>query len=296
MEDAVQAVSLPHLVSPSLESDVNKREPRSPRHSRILVGVFSTIYDHKIYRTNYRDLAKLSNGIMCSLNDFQSKSVHSDACRIIYTFVVAGRDKGPTKFLERNKNVAIPRPTLKGPLPPEFSDFEKQTDFTVLNIEENMNDGKSETWLNFASQVVEETGGIDYIAKTNGDTLLYIDKVVQYLDVFLPPFPFNSNSMMGNAATKNLWEYEKRKAAYVSLRHHFDGGSGYGHLHFYFQGQFYGMSPMLQRRLSKRPKQNEWKSTDGVWRMAMLVPWQRIYHTVSSFNLSSLQTSFGGIP
>ena len=244
IEDAVQAVSRPLSDSPSLESDVNRGgEQQSPRDSRLLVGVFSTIYDHKIYRTNYRDLAKLSNGIMCSLNDFQSTSVDSDACRIIYTFVVAGRDKGPTKFLERNKNVAIPRPTLQGPLPPEFSDFEAQNDFTVLNIKENMEDGKSETWLNYASQVVEEIGGIDYIAKTDGDTMLYIDKFVRYLDAFLPPFPFNSNFMMGKAARKYLWKYKEKKGAIQSLKHHSDGGSELGRLQLYFQGQFYGMSP-----------------------------------------------------
>ena len=256
MEDVVQAVV---SSSPSvLETDHDSIEPQQviatvqPRPSRILMGVFTTIQDPLLYRKNYRHLATLSHGVMCSLNAFLLDSESTAACRIIYTFVVAGRDEGPTKYLERNKDVALPRPTFK--IPAKLSDWNTAQDFTVLNIVENMEDGKSETWLNFASQVVEETEGIDYIAKTDGDTLLHVDKFVQYLDAFLPPSPYNSHVMMGKAAVRHLWEHKQKRKAMSLMKHHYDRGSGYGHLQLYFQGQFYGMSPNVANEIVQEAK------------------------------------------
>ena len=249
-EDAVQAFVFSrssNFSSSVLETDQDKRKPQQAaatvqqRPSRILMGVFTTIRDPLIYRENYRRLATLSEGVMCSLNACLLGSEFVTVCRIIYTFVVAGRDEGPTKYLQRNKEVTLPRPTFE--LPAKLSDLDTAQDFTVLNILENMEDGKSETWLNFASQLVEETEGIDYIAKTDGDTLLYLGKFVQYLDAFLPPAPYNSHVMMGKAAIRHLWDDTRKQKALSVLKNHYDGGAGYGQLQLYFQGQFYGMSP-----------------------------------------------------
>ena len=118
-----------------------------------------------------------------------------------------------------------------------------------------MEDGKSETWLNVATQIVEEKGRIDYIAKMDGDTMLFLDKFVDYLDAFLPPYPFNSNTIMGKAATKHEWIFRKKKEAFFALRHHYDRGSGFGHLQYYVQGQFYGMSPNVATEIVQEAKQ-----------------------------------------
>ena len=102
MEDAIQDVSPPLAISPLLRNH-SQREERVPRPSRILVGMFSTIHDPTVYRDNYRNLAKLSRGVMCNLNAFQSNdSEESSPCRIIYTFVIAGRENGPMRVVEKN--------------------------------------------------------------------------------------------------------------------------------------------------------------------------------------------------
>ncbi len=42
-----------------------------------------------------------------------------------------------------------------------------------------MNEGKSQTWFKYAAQVLEAYD-IDYVAKSDTDTLLFLDKMMDF--------------------------------------------------------------------------------------------------------------------
>ncbi len=51
-----------------------------------------------------------------------------------------------------------------------------------------MNEGKSQTWFKYAAQILEAYD-IDYVAKSDKDTLLYLDKMMDSMDEKLTPDP-----------------------------------------------------------------------------------------------------------
>ena len=48
-----------------------------------------------------------------------------------------------------------------------------EPDMTLLNIRENMNEGKSQTWMKYAATIAEEYD-LDYVAKCDADSLFHL--------------------------------------------------------------------------------------------------------------------------
>lgn len=100
-----------------------------------------------------------------------------------------------------------------------------------------MNDGKSQTWLYYATTILE-TLGAQYVAKSDTDSVLFVDRALEFFHT-LPLHPHNV--LCGSVADKLWWSnLNPHKEAYFVQK--------YGrNLHLYVQGQFYLMSLDLAR-------------------------------------------------
>lgn len=113
-----------------------------------------------------------------------------------------------------------------------------------------MNEGKSQTWFYYASQVLEEFD-IDYAGKMDTDSLPYLDKYFSFADESLPPAPYNQRILAGSIANKGWWNISIN--SHTSTREqrkkekHFVQRYGNGNLHLYAEGQMY----ILSRDLAK---------------------------------------------
>ena len=97
-------------------------------------------------------------------------------CQILYTFVVGANLSGPTLVLNDSRSQMVLEPQAEEP------------DVTWLNIKENMQDGKTQTWFSFAASLSGDYG-IDYIAKMDMDTFLDVHSLLRFVDANLPPRP-----------------------------------------------------------------------------------------------------------
>lgn len=151
----------------------------------VLLGIFTTKTEEERSR---RDIIRKTylqneNGKWCTLNEYK-KQIH-DAhsfvvkCQIPYVFVVGS---APTRPTEHNDDA----PLLTQP--PEW--FTEDEDVIHLNIKENMEDGKSVSYFKYASSLSDEFG-IDYMAKTDSDTLISSELFQKFIEAELPPKPFN---------------------------------------------------------------------------------------------------------
>jgi hypothetical protein len=124
---------------------------------------------------------------------------------------------GPTELLAPNSSFPM---TTKPPKTEKAVE-----DIVYLNIKENMNKGKSQTWLKYGSMIAEEYG-FDYITKVDSDTLVFIPQFLDYVDKTLKPSPYNQRVFGG-------LRYCLEKCPFKLVGQH------------YFSGEFYYMSPDL---------------------------------------------------
>ncbi|GFH56562.1 hypothetical protein CTEN210_13038 [Chaetoceros tenuissimus] len=155
--------------------------------SKVLIGIFSTSgiekYDHR--REYIREtFVNSAEEHLCSLNEYLNtiESTRANAgCEIIYTFVIGAGDSD--------------RPTDHGddePLTLPYDQHGKsEPDCTYLNIRENIEQGKSATWLKYASLIGRQYG-FDYVMKVDDDTVLTVPQLVQFTREELPPVPYNT--------------------------------------------------------------------------------------------------------
>jgi len=67
-----------------------------------------------------------------------------------------------------------------------------------------MNEGKSQTFLYFASVVMEKYG-IDYVMKCDADSILHLHDYFFFAHNHLPPAPYNTNIYVGALRDKAYW-------------------------------------------------------------------------------------------
>ncbi len=103
-----------------------------------------------------------------------------------------------------------------------------------------MNEGKSQTWFKYAAQVLEAYD-IDYVAKSDTDTLLFLDKMIDFMDENLPPAPYNRNILAGTVVDKWWWEKDLHSRAMKPEEEYFIEKYGKD-IHLYVEGQIYIMS------------------------------------------------------
>lgn len=150
----------------------------------------------------------------------------------------------PTLLLERDSVLFGPievaaRPIV-GLVSGDLTSAANNSDFVVLNIRDNMNDGKSPTWLYFASQLAAQYG-FDYVAKCDSDAILslhdYFDFVYNYP---LAPAPYNSMTLIGGPVGKHNWRKDRVNRA---QERYFN--KNYNMVHIYSAGQLYTLSSDL---------------------------------------------------
>jgi len=127
-----------------------------PKHSgrlRVLLGILTAdFYNDQAYRKRHRALFKLWNDPrVCSLPDFKALPLNERyRCELIYTFVMGGNPDAPPELVDDSRPALATKP-VKG----KSSDL-NDPDVTLLNIRENMNEGKSQSWLKHGADIAEE--------------------------------------------------------------------------------------------------------------------------------------------
>jgi hypothetical protein len=138
----------------------------------VLVGIFTTeTPTSSTMRKRILSIFELRNDTrVCPFSDFRRLSAEErrrSPCELIYTFVLGAVG---------NQDHSAGFPTIIAgndarPLVVNRSDSNSTWDKTILNIRENMNEGKSPTWFNYGASVAEEYG-IEYVAKCDEDSIL----------------------------------------------------------------------------------------------------------------------------
>lgn len=162
-----------------------------------LLGIFSTPWEaHRRKRiretmVNANYLQSDNSRKLCSLSEYLSKQETNDegkTCLIAYTFVLGGNEKETTYWSSQSSNRQATVDTLQEP-PKDPSliilakNLETELDITYLNIRENMNEGKTISWFDYASS--ETT--FDYIGKSDTDSFINLDNLISIVDKRLPP-------------------------------------------------------------------------------------------------------------
>jgi len=180
---------------------------------RILLGIFTMKDNEKeinrraAIRKTYLNYYNTSNQWVtnetqwrtriCSLRNLVSLDPNQDntlllrECQMIYVFVAAGNPDGPTEHVDYNTSVPM---TLPSP--------SEEPDLVLLNIKENMEDGKSQSFFKYATQVVDEHVYVEYIVKTDSDTIIYPEHFLNQNINPLPRFPNNIRVYGGSPAAK----------------------------------------------------------------------------------------------
>jgi Galactosyltransferase len=193
------------------------------RSTTFLLGIFCTLQD-VMERTMIRDtiigehLPPDINKRICSLQNFLSNFEVKSSCNLIYTFVIGGNNTG-LDYFDRNNDLLVTNHNMTA-----------ENDLTILNIKENMNNGKTPSWFNYASEIMK--GDIDYVAKSDRDTLISVPALFQFVDTHLP-----SQSQHGNPRI-----YGGKVADIINC-----GGPRFSHCRkiegkFFMLGQFYFVS------------------------------------------------------
>jgi hypothetical protein len=189
-----------NILSALSSSSGHSSPARKP--TTFLLGIFCQRNDTKhrqLSRSTMLGKSVLPHAVysrICTLQDFLNKTYSSNAsghhynnfCQIIYTFVVGGGGgNGGTNvsFLEYPADI-MDRPDFQllvsnDPL------LQDESDVLMLNIQENMNHGKTPSWFYYASTIVEK--GIDYVAKLDLDTLVSIPQLLSFIQEELRPRP-----------------------------------------------------------------------------------------------------------
>jgi Galactosyltransferase len=194
-----------------------------PRKTTFLLGIFSTFDEFKkreiIRKTMFgMDLPTESRNCLCNLNEFLNSTHNMAHCQIIYTFVIGGGAHEKALLNPQHQLIA--------------ENNQSEADLTVLNIQENMNDGKTPSWFLFVSTVMGSR--IDYVSKLDSDTFVSIPQLLLIIENDLPnrakvpkPKVFGGNLMDFNDCGGNA----KRRERCLPIR-----GK------FYMAGQFYFIS------------------------------------------------------
>jgi hypothetical protein len=258
-----------------IETTESKEQYYKPR---ILLGILadSQTKESKEMRNRFRQMfQRWSDSRVCSLNEFLAKDwVDSSSymevndvdrsydCQIVYSFVLGAysrsnvvpnevRNTSTVKLFETPTDPLVLKeaPTFAHSdvtkLP--YSDVLVHKDGIFLNIVENMNEGKTETFLYWASKVSNQFK-IPYIAKCDTDTVIRLQKMLRFLNQELPLSPVMVNdaearpqSIVAGAMRHKPWKGGFLPTVDESFwqQHYFHG------MHLYLNGGFYLMSRHL---------------------------------------------------
>ena len=150
------------------------------RRTTFLLGIFCQLNDTK-HRQMTRatmlgpDLPEDVKARVCSLQDYLDDIRVASTCQILYTFVVGGNPSAPAAYPEGATDLVVENSTLSVLEP----------DVVLLNIQENMNKGKTPSWFHYTSIILHRK--IDYVSKLDLDTLVSIPQLLAFVNNELPP-------------------------------------------------------------------------------------------------------------
>ena len=249
--------SLPHGQNTLRQNDSKGRNFFVPK--RILLGVMSADFANEFeIRQEFRKLfgmfSKHNDTRVCSLGNFMAQVGSYHGCQLVYTFVLGGNPAGPTELVNSSMPLLIPKGRI-GSIPGIQADDKYLDDMTFLNIQENMKEGKSQTWLYRAQQLIERYD-FDYVGKCDSDSVLDLVRLLEFTDEYLPPKPYNIGTIVGKPCDKLWWKMwrksparyspDEKKAKEGFLRDRYGKVSRFNLIfHIYALGQFYMLSPDL---------------------------------------------------
>jgi hypothetical protein len=211
------------------KSGADKNRPN--KRLKVLFGILSAdFFNDRTYRKRHRALFELWNDSrVCSLFVFMESSVKErERCEVIWTFVVgAGGKDAPPENVSNQRPMLVDRPAAGDS--PDWN----EPDMTLLNIRENMNEGKSQTWLKYASEVASQYD-IDYVVKCDADTILHLHEFFQFAYSQLPPAPYNRGIYVGALRDKAYWPRHATEEERIRFESYF--GNHYEGVHLYVAG------------------------------------------------------------
>ena len=186
-----------------------QNDPSDDTQVRFLWGIMTTLRPkdairrqviRRTYLSYYQDYYEQNNDNnnnnndkICSLRQAKDKP----SCQIVYTFVVGANPHAPMDLVDNSHNTTSYPLILDAPLSEHLHPTDPQQqqqqqqyyyedDMTYLNLQENMEDGKTPSWFHYANTLVQEYH-IDYIAKVDSDTILFPDQFLEFVKTTLPP-------------------------------------------------------------------------------------------------------------
>jgi hypothetical protein len=176
---------------------------------------------------------------ICSLHELLSGSLpnHGAECQMAYAFVMGSNPNGPTELMDPNATFPM---TLENQ--DDLTPLKDERDIVHLNIRENMEDGKSPTWFKYAtSTVIDNHYYFDYVGKTDTDTLIFPNYLLDTTLKQFPTFPDNIRVYGGQYRQKYEWSPRRVGPIYMG-----------GHLYWMSTdlARFVTSPEMLDRRVS----------------------------------------------
>jgi Galactosyltransferase len=232
----------------------------APAHSgrlRVLVGILTAdFFNDQIYRKRHRSLFKLWNDKrVCSLPDFKAKPLAERyVCELIYVFVLGANPDATPELVDGSRPMEVLRP-IKG-----HSKDMNEPDMILLNIRENMNEGKSQTWMHYGAQIAAEYD-LDYVAKCDADSIFHLHDFFRFAYKHMPPAPYNSMMYIGALRDKAYWPKHDTEEERIRFESFF--GNNYEGVHFYVAGQIYIVSTDLAAFIGKEALENKCSYCEG---------------------------------
>jgi hypothetical protein len=247
--------------SPTSEEKMAPEQMTPPRHSgrlRVLVGILTAdFFNDSVYRKRHRALFALWNDPrVCSLPDFKSMPLQERyRCEFIYTFVVGANPEASPELVDGSRPMEVTRPVAGA----KSADI-NNADMTLLNIRENMNEGKSQTWLHYGATVAEEYD-LDYVVKCDADAIFHLHEFFHFAYKNMPPAPYNTAVYIGALRDKAYWPRHKTEEERIRYESFF--GNNYEGVHLYVAGQIYILSTDLAKFIGKEALKSKCSYCEG---------------------------------
>ncbi len=187
-----------------------------PHATTFMLGIFTDLSDQEVearQRIRNTYLKESDEVRICSLQQYISQHETSRGlwvpCRIPYVFIVAGDPQRPDEHLD-NFPLSIDRALISdAPI--------EEDDIVYLNISENdTHSGKARAYFKWAAKI-GETFHIDFIGKASSSTLLDTTKLLNFLDMELPPAPLNRRMYGGSTWGSKTTYYATKPFYFMSL-------------------------------------------------------------------------------
>jgi hypothetical protein len=232
--------------------------PQHSRRLRVLFGIITADFKNdQAYRKRHRMLFELWNDTrVCSLPDFKAKPLSERyECEIIYTFVMAANPDASPELVDESRPFEVQRP-IRGGVCTDLN----EPDMTLLNIRENMNEGKSQTWMYYGAKIAREYD-LDYVTKCDADAILHLHEFFMFAYKHMPPAPYNRNMYIGALRDKAYWPRHETDEERIRFESYF--GNVFEGVHLYVAGQMYIMSTDLSHFIGEEALRSNCSYCEG---------------------------------